>query len=145
VSISVTDPRTLVGGSVMDFNVLAIVAGAIVAFLLSGAWYGVLGGQLAQLHEAYARQSHPAATTMVVELVRNAVVAVVIAGLADQIGIDALSAAVVLALVLWVAFPVVLLTGSIFHEHVPPRLAVIHAGDWLMKLLAITAIVAVWQ
>src|SRR5688572_6518624 len=89
MSISVTDPRTLVGGSVMDLNVLAIVAGAIVAFLLSGAWYGVLGGQLAQLHEAYARQSHPAATTMVVELVRNAVVAVVIAGLADQIGIDA--------------------------------------------------------
>jgi hypothetical protein len=29
----------------MDLNVLAIVAAAVVAFVLSGAWYGVLGGQ----------------------------------------------------------------------------------------------------
>jgi hypothetical protein len=129
----------------MDLNVLAIVAAAVVAFVLSGAWYGVLGGQLAQLHEAYARPSRPAATTLVVELVRNAVVAAVIAGVADLIGIDALGAAVAFALALWVAFPVVLLTGSVFHEHVPPRLAAIHAGDWLLKLVVITAIVGVWQ
>jgi len=43
-----------------------------------------------------------------------------------------------------VAFPVVLLTGSVFHERVPPRLAAVHAGDWLMKLVVIAGIVTVW-
>jgi len=51
----------------------------------------------------------------------------------------------VLGLALWVGFPTVILAGSVFHEKVPPTLAAIHAGDWLLKLLAIAGIVAVWQ
>jgi hypothetical protein len=129
----------------MDLNYLAIVVAAVAAFLLSGLWYGLLGSQLAQLHPAYTRPSRAAATTFAVELVRNGVVAGVAAGLVDQIRIDSLSAALGLGLALWIAFPVVLLSGSVFHEDVPPRLAAIHAGDWLVKLLAISAIVGVWQ
>ena len=49
-----------------------------------------------------------------------------------------------LALALWIGFPVVLLTGSVIHEKVPPMLAAIHAGDWLLKLLVITTAVALW-
>lgn len=49
-----------------------------------------------------------------------------------------------LALALWVAFPAVLLAGSVFHERVPVPLAAIHAGDWLIKLLLITGIVGLW-
>jgi hypothetical protein len=30
-------------------------------------------------------------------------------------------------------------------DDVPPRLAVIHAGDWLLKLVLIAAIVGSWQ
>jgi hypothetical protein len=52
---------------------------------------------------------------------------------------------VVLGLVLWIGFPVVLLVGSVYHEKVPPRLAAIHAVDWLLKLLAIATIVGVWR
>ena len=40
-----------------------------------------------------------------------------------------------------IAFPVVLLTGSVVHEKVPWRLAAIHAGDWLVKLLLVTLVV----
>jgi hypothetical protein len=29
-------------------------------------------------------------------------------------------------------------------EKVPPKLAAIHAGDWLLKLLVIAVIVSVW-
>jgi hypothetical protein len=46
--------------------------------------------------------------------------------------------AVRLGLALWVAFPGVLLTGSVVHEKVPWRLAAIHAGDWLVKLLLVS-------
>jgi hypothetical protein len=40
---------------------------------------------------------------------------------------------------------VVLLSGSVLHEHVPWRPAVIHAGDWLVKLVAFTLIVGPWS
>lgn len=43
---------------------------------------------------------------------------------------------------LWLAFPAVLLTGSILWERVPPVTAAIHAGDWLLKLLLIAAVLA---
>jgi hypothetical protein len=39
---------------------------------------------------------------------------------------------------------VVLLIGSVQWEKVPPMLAAIHTGDWLLKLLIITLIVTLW-
>jgi hypothetical protein len=30
-------------------------------------------------------------------------------------------------------------------EKIPPKLATIHAGDWLLKLLMISAVVSVWR
>jgi hypothetical protein len=53
----------------------------------------------------------------------------------------ALPSALLLALVLWVAFPLVLLTGSIIWERVPWQTAAIHAGDWLLKLLLVALVV----
>lgn len=81
---------------------------------------------------------------MPVEIVRNAAVAAVTAGLAAMAGIDSIAGAVRLGVTLWVGFPVVILAGSVFHERVPLQLAVIHAGDWLLKLVAITVSVVIW-
>ena len=44
---------------------------------------------------------------------------------------------------LWIGFPFVLWTGAVIHESTPVRLAAIHAGDWLVKLLLIGVIVVV--
>ena len=75
--------------------------------------------------------------------------AVVVAGLADRLGATApgpaVALALALALALWVAFPVVLLAGSVFHERVPVALAAVHAGDWLLKLLVVTAVTGLWR
>jgi hypothetical protein len=38
-----------------------------------------------------------------------------------------------------------LLTGSVIHENVPWQLAIIHAGDWLLKLLIIGVVVGAWR
>lgn len=129
----------------MEINYLAVAAATVAAFVLSSVWYGVLGGQLAGLHDAYAVSAAPSAWTAAAELARSLVVAVVLAVLADQIGIAGWSGAVALGLLLWIGFPAVLLTGSVLHENVPQRLAAIHAGDWLVKLVAIAVIVGVWQ
>jgi hypothetical protein len=50
-----------------------------------------------------------------------------------------------LGLALWVGFPLVLWVGAVIHENVPPKLAVLHAGDWLLKLLAVSTLVSALQ
>lgn len=125
-------------------NVLAVLVSAAVAFVASGAYYAALGSRLAQLSPAYAGPRRSAPVTAVVELVRGGIVAAAVAWLAGGLGIGGAAQAVGFALVLWVAFPAVLLSGSVFHERVPMALAVIHAGDWLLKLVLITGIVTVW-
>jgi Protein of unknown function (DUF1761) len=55
-------------------------------------------------------------------------------------GLQSLPASLALAVVLWVGFLVVLLTGSIVWERVAPITATIHAGDWLLKLLLLAVI-----
>ena len=47
------------------------------------------------------------------------------------------------ALVLWIGFPLVLWVGAVIHENTPVKLAAIHGGDWLLKLLLIGTIVAI--
>ena len=47
------------------------------------------------------------------------------------------SGGLLLGLVLWIGFPLVLWTGAILHERTPLKLAAIHAGDWLVKLLVV--------
>jgi hypothetical protein len=39
----------------------------------------------------------------------------------------------------------VLWTGVMMWENTPWRLAALHAGDWLVKLLVVSVIVSVWQ
>jgi hypothetical protein len=128
-----------------DLNVLAILLATVVAFVISGAYYAALGGRLARLSPAYAEPGGPAVATIAVELVRSLVVAVTVAALAAGLGLDGLAQALLLGLALWVAFPVVLLLGSVFHERVPPLLAAIHSGDWLLKLATIAPIVTIWR
>jgi hypothetical protein len=38
----------------------------------------------------------------------------------------------------------VLLTGSMIWDRVPAPTAALHAGDWLLKLVVISAIVGLW-
>jgi hypothetical protein len=129
----------------IDLNYLAIVGAALAAFVMSSVYYVGLGRQLAALSPAYADTSRPPAWKIAQEPVRNLVIAAVLAGLADLVGIVDPAGALQLGLALWIAFPVMILAGSVIHENVPPKLAAIHAGDWLIKLVLIAVIVAVWR
>ena len=128
----------------IELNYLAIVGAALAAFVASSVYYVGLGRQLAALSPAYADTSRPPAWKIVQEPIRNFVIASVVAGLADLVGMVDFARALLLGLALWIAFPVMILAGSVIHENVPPKLAAIHAGDWLIKLVLIAVIVAVW-
>jgi uncharacterized protein DUF1761 len=129
-----------------DLNWLAIIVSAVFVTLVSTVYYIVFTAQLKQLSAAYAdAEGSPPAWKIVVEIVRSAVVGAVVAGLVSLIGITDVGGAIQLMLVLWIGFPVVLLIGSALWEKVPPTLAAIHSGDWLLKLLIISLIVTLWR
>jgi Protein of unknown function (DUF1761) len=129
-----------------DVDVLAILVATLVAFLLGSAYYLALADRLAAVSEAARSVEQPPVWQLaVVELVRNLVLSSVVGVLAALADVDTIPGGLVLGIGLWVGFPLVLWSGAVFHERTPWRLAVIHGGDWLLKLLAISLIVSVWR
>ena len=129
-----------------DVNWLAIIVAAIAVFVVSTVYYIVFTARLKELSAAYADAGGtPELWKVAVEIVRSFVVGTVVAGLVSLIGITDLGGAVQLGLALWIGFPVVLLIGSVIWEKVPTMLAAIHAGDWLLKLLIVAVVVALWR
>jgi hypothetical protein len=133
----------------MRVNYWAILVSAVAAFVLSFVWYSVFAEQMLRLHPLSpgtpAAMMRPPLGKMLVEVVRSLILASVLARLVRGLGVSTVPGAVWLAVLLWIGFPFVLWTGAIMWENVPLELAAIHAGDWLLKLVLVTVIVAGWR
>jgi Protein of unknown function (DUF1761) len=111
---------------------MSVLAATVAAFVAAGAYYSVVptpGGDMPPWKLA-------------VELGRCLVLAAVVAGLAAHGDVDTWTGGLLLGLVLWIGFPFVLWVGAVIHENTPIRLAVVHGGDWLLKLLLVGTVVA---
>ncbi len=126
-------------------NVIAILVTSIVLFVLGGFYYAILGKQLATVSEAAATSESVKPWQLAVELLRCVLLATVIACLVSLTGADEWVDGLGLGLLLWVGFPLVLWVGAIVHERTPLKLALIHGGDWLIKLPVVAVILSVWQ
>lgn len=118
---------------------VGIALAAVVAFVISALYYGAMPAAPSE----QLPPSRPVVAQMFVELLRNLAVAGLVAGLFIASNGSGIQAGVLLGFSLWV-LPVVLLGGSVFHEGVPVRSAVLHAVDWLLKLVAIGAILSLF-
>lgn len=119
-----------------DVNLLAVLVATVAAFVSGGVYYGVLGARLAEVRPAAAAGgAQMAPWKLAVEFGRCLLLAAVVAGVAARGEIDDWTGGLLLGLALWIGFPFVLWAGAVIHENAPWRLAVIHAGDWLVKLL----------
>lgn len=127
-----------------DINYWAVLVATVAAFLAAAGYYIVFGTQLAKLSKAGADEKTPP-WLIPVELVRAFLVALVVAGVASRMDVEDWTGALILGVALWIGFLFVLLSGSVLHEKVPWKLAALHSGDWLVKLLLISVIVGVWQ
>jgi Protein of unknown function (DUF1761) len=125
---------------VPELDLLAVAIGTVAAFVSGATYYGVFGAQLAEVSDA---GSQPPPWKLGAEVARCLLVAAVVAGLAAQAAIDDWAGGVLLGLALWIGFPLVLWTGAIIHADTPWKLAAIHAGDWLAKLVLVAVIVSV--
>jgi hypothetical protein len=128
-------------------NYLAVVVAAVAAFVGSSVWYGVFGQQLAKVSPVFAelQAEKPAAwrilTVFAGSLLLSFVVAYVIGLKADATRMSAVG----IGCLLWLGLSAVQWPSSMVWENVPLTMAAIHAGDWLMKLVVISAIVGAWR
>ena len=123
---------------------LGIAAAAIAAFVVSSTYYTVVTPlERRALGDRALERGRPAPWKVLTELVGTAVVAGVLAWIAARADLLVLPGTLLLAVVLWLGFPAVLLTGSVIWERVPTVTAAMHAGDWLLKLLLIGAVLGV--
>jgi len=121
-------------------NYLAVLVAAVAVFVLGWLWYSPL---LFYKPWMRLRGMDPVAAMagakmpggkLLIELVRCLVLAYVIARFVALLGVSGGLGAVHFGLSLWVGFPVILW-----------KLAAIHAGDWLVKMLVIPIIVSAWR
>jgi hypothetical protein len=130
-------------------NFLAVVAATVAAFLFSSVWYVVFGKKRMELlgndPGATADTRRVSAWKILGELVRSFVVASVLARLVVLSGVVDWMGAVALGVLVWVGFPAMILVGSVTWDRRPWKLAAIHAGDWLFKLVLMAVILGVWR
>jgi hypothetical protein len=126
----------------------AVLTAIVVTFIFSAIWYGALSTQYFELRGIDPHDQ--AATAMsgwqvLIILARHLVVTMVMAYAFVRMNVTGLFDGLKWGFLFWLGFPAVLLVGSIASDKVPLALASIHGGDWLLKLLVIGGILAVWR
>ncbi len=130
----------------MTINLAAIAVCTLGAFVLSSVWYMALGKQRARLLGLDIKvEQRPKPKNIILELLRTFVLALVFAIVLSEMKDSSLHASLLLGIRLWLAFPFILLSGSVMWDKVPAKLAAIHAGDWFIKLALIALIVGAWR
>jgi hypothetical protein len=135
------------GQLMLKMNYLAVIVAAVAAFVGSSVWYVVFGKTLAKVSPVFAelQAQKPAAWRLLAvfagSLVLSFVVAYVVGLKEDATPMDAVG----IGLLLWLGLSAVQWASAMVWEKVPFAMAAVHAGDWLMKLVVVSAIVGTWR
>ncbi len=134
----------------LRMNYWAIALGAVAAFMVGALWYSpLLFGkaymQVRGMNPDAMADLRPPAGELLGELVKNLVVAFVLAHFVVRLDVADWKGALQLGLWVWVGFQAMLLMGAVLHEKMPWTLYAIHAGDALVKTLLVTVILGVWR
>ncbi|HEV2109863.1 MAG TPA: DUF1761 domain-containing protein [Gammaproteobacteria bacterium] len=134
--------------TMLQINYLAAVAATAAAFVFSGLWYAVFGklrmALLGNDEKATADLRKVSTVQKLFEILRSFVIVLIVAHLFAVAGAGTLISA--LQLGLWLgSFPVMILTGATLWDKVPWKLTAIHAGDWLFKVVLVSAILGAWR
>jgi hypothetical protein len=133
----------------LEIHYFSVVVAAVAAFVMSSIWYTIFGKARMEL-----LQNNPRATAdmrkvpawkKAAELVREFVIAYVVARFVVSLGVPEWKAAVQLGVWLWFGFVFMILVGAVIWDNVPWKLTAIHAGDWLVKLPLMAVILCLWR
>ncbi len=130
----------------LGINFLAVVVAALAAFVASAVWYIVFGKELAKVSAAFAEGLQKRQPWKLLGVfMTSLILALVLAYFIGLIGDVGWMGAVRVGVLLWIGLSAMQWVGSIMWEKVPLKMAAIHAGDWLVKLVLIAVIVGVWR
>jgi hypothetical protein len=128
-------------------NYLAVVVAGIVAFVASAIWYIVFGKEMAKVSTAFAeqQQQRPAPWKMGAVIAQSIVIAFVLAYIIARCGATGWLDAAWIGFILWLGLSAMQWVGSMLWEKAPFKMALIHGGDWLLKMVLISIIVGLWK
>lgn len=129
-----------------SFNSIAVSVAVVAAIIASGVYYSLFSKkrrQLSLVPNPDAKRPHP--KLILLEIGRTIVLAVVLAYLIDRLHLSTFADALWYSVLIWLAFPFMLLTGSVMYEKFPAKLAIIHMGDWAIKLPLMISIMTLWH
>ena len=129
-------------------NFAPLIVTAVAAFVGSSIYYMIFGNALAATLPAESvavDMRRVPAWKKAAEFVRGLVVAFVVALFVAHFGVVDWKGALRLAILVWIGFPFMILTGAILWDNRPWKFAAIHSGDWLMKLVLMTTILGIWH
>lgn len=130
----------------VDINIWSLIVASLAVFIFSAMYYSTFSNQYSELLGDRADRLEEGMSIWkgLIELSRNFIVTLGVTVLIGLLKINIFNA-LLLGLSLWICFPVIILLGSVIHEKIPWKLAALHAGDWLVKLLIISAIISMWN
>lgn len=125
-------------------NYWAIIITGLIAFVLSTIYYSPL--LFGEIWEKYRHAPNPSIPqwTIVLAPFREWTVSFVLAKLIVQLNITNWKSTTKLMLLLWLAFHAIGMTGAILWDNMQWQLGVVHAGDWLMKMIFMGIILTIW-
>jgi hypothetical protein len=128
-------------------NYWAVLVAAAATLVTSALWYSVLGSAWLELRgiEPGGAEMTPQAWELVGQLVRNLVVAFVLAYLLRRQEGATWRGAIRLGLLVWVGFQAMAVAGSVLHEDYPLGLYAIHVGDAFLTTLTMALILGIWR
>ena len=131
--------------NIIKINFKAVIVTGLVAFVLSLAWYSpILFGDIWMKYRTGGDPVVPG-WTMLFAPVRELIATYVLAVLITRLELFRWQSAVRFALLLWLAFQAVGMAGAVMWDHMPWQLGLVHAGDWLMKMLFMSVVLSKWH
>lgn len=122
-------------------NYVAILVAAIAAFIVGGAWYGILGNQwLAALGKTRDQLGSPV-RPMIISFIAELVMAWILAGVLGHLGEVSVTTGIISGAFIWLGF--VATTQVINHAYQGTKIAqtVIDCGHWLAVLVVMGAVI----
>lgn len=134
----------------MAINFVAVMFAAAAGLLIGGVWnshllFGGLRARLLAGNSGAKVSGRPSPWRLLAELGRLLVTAAILALFVAPAAHGNWIVAAHLGLLFWLGFQAMFLAGAMIWEGMAPRLYAIHAGDALVKMLAMSVIVGVWR
>ena len=128
----------------LKLNYWAVVVTGVAAFFLSIMWYSPLF--FGKIWEQYRNVPNPNIPqwTMAFAPLRELIASYVLATLIVRLDLKDWKVTMQLMLLLWFAFHAVGMAGAILWDNMQWQLGMVHAGDWLMKMLFMGSILTLW-